>query len=255
MEWYYVENNESVGPVQESDLRALSQQGKITAQTMVCRQGDTAWVPFAQAFAASSGAVAVADPTGAPQVSHSCVMCQKSVTADDAVQLSGNWVCAACKPLYLQKLKEGATISGVRRYAGFWIRVGAKIIDSLILMMVTIPFQFIATALIPGANDPKAIGSVIALAVVTNGFNILSNLAYQVFFLGKYAATPGKMVCKIKVIRSNGAPVTYGRATGRYFAEILSGLTLGIGYLMVAFDEEKRGLHDRICDTRVIYKD
>jgi uncharacterized RDD family membrane protein YckC len=41
---------------------------------------------------------------------------------------------------------------------------------------------------------------------------------------------------------------------GRHFAEMLSGILLGIGYLMIAFDDEKRALHDRICDTRVIKK-
>jgi hypothetical protein len=43
-----------------------------------------------------------------------------------------------------------------------------------------------------------------------------------------------------------------GRAIGRYFAKLLSMLILGIGYIMVAFDSEKRGLHDMICDTRVV---
>jgi uncharacterized RDD family membrane protein YckC len=46
--------------------------------------------------------------------------------------------------------------------------------------------------------------------------------------------------------------VDLGRAFGRYFAKILSAIILGIGYIMVGFDSEKRGLHDMICDTRVI---
>jgi uncharacterized RDD family membrane protein YckC len=49
-------------------------------------------------------------------------------------------------------------------------------------------------------------------------------------------------------------PVSYGRAFGRYFGTWLSGLTLGIGYIMAAFDDQKRSLHDRVCDTRVIKK-
>ena len=78
--------------------------------------------------------------------------------------------------------------------------------------------------------------------------------AYSIFFVGKYGATPGKMACKIKVVDETGAKIGYGRATGRFFAEFLSGLLCYIGYIMVAFDEEKRALHDRICNTRVIYK-
>ena len=60
------------------------------------------------------------------------------------------------------------------------------------------------------------------------------------------------MALGLKVIRSDGARITYGRAVGRFFAENLSGLILCIGYIMVAFDGEKRALHDHICDTRVV---
>ena len=57
---------------------------------------------------------------------------------------------------------------------------------------------------------------------------------------------------RLKIVRPDGAPITYLRAFGRYFAEILSTLILFIGFMMAGWDEEKRALHDRICDTRVI---
>jgi uncharacterized RDD family membrane protein YckC len=60
------------------------------------------------------------------------------------------------------------------------------------------------------------------------------------------------MACKLKVVTADNDRVSYPRAFGRYFAEILSGLILLIGYIMAAFDDQKRTLHDRICDTRVI---
>jgi uncharacterized RDD family membrane protein YckC len=80
-------------------------------------------------------------------------------------------------------------------------------------------------------------------------------MGYQIFFLGKYGATPGKMACKLKVVTAEGTPITYGRATGRFFAEKLSGLTCTIGYIIAAFDDQKRTLHDHICGTRVVYKE
>jgi uncharacterized RDD family membrane protein YckC len=70
--------------------------------------------------------------------------------------------------------------------------------------------------------------------------------------VGKFAATPGKMACKLKVVLPEGDRVSYARAIGRHFAKYISGLILGIGYIMAGFDEQKRALHDRICDTRVI---
>jgi uncharacterized RDD family membrane protein YckC len=70
--------------------------------------------------------------------------------------------------------------------------------------------------------------------------------------IGKYGATVGKMACKIKVITADGQPVSYARAFGRYFAKVLSSLTLLIGFIIAAFDSEKRSLHDHICNTRVV---
>jgi uncharacterized RDD family membrane protein YckC len=79
-------------------------------------------------------------------------------------------------------------------------------------------------------------------------------VAYYVFFVGRYAATPGKMICGLRIVTAEGGKVGYGRAAGRFFAEILSALCCTIGYIIAAFDDEKRALHDHICSTRVVYK-
>ena len=75
---------------------------------------------------------------------------------------------------------------------------------------------------------------------------------YEAFFVNKMGATPGKMALGLKVVRPDGRPVDLGRAFGRYFAKMLSGLILFIGYIIAGFDSEKRALHDMICDTRVV---
>jgi uncharacterized RDD family membrane protein YckC len=77
---------------------------------------------------------------------------------------------------------------------------------------------------------------------------------YEAVFVNKLGATPGKMVLGLRVVRPDGGPISLGRAFGRYFAKILSTIILFIGYIMVAFDREKRGLHDILVDTRVIKK-
>ena len=82
------------------------------------------------------------------------------------------------------------------------------------------------------------------------GFGVRA--AYFIYFIGKSGQTPGKKVCRIRVVNADGSQVTYGKATGRFFGYILSSLILCIGFLMAAWDDEKRALHDRICDTRVI---
>jgi uncharacterized RDD family membrane protein YckC len=79
------------------------------------------------------------------------------------------------------------------------------------------------------------------------------SLAYDVYFLTTKGATPGKMALGLKVTRADGGPISAGLAVGRYFAKILSSLTLCIGFIIAGFDREKRSLHDHICGTRVVY--
>ena len=88
--------------------------------------------------------------------------------------------------------------------------------------------------------------------IISAVFNFILPAAYEIWFVGKYAATPGKMACKIKVVTSDGGQVSFARSVGRHFAKYISVMTLGIGYIMAGFDDQKRALHDRICDTRII---
>ena len=66
-------------------------------------------------------------------------------------------------------------------------------------------------------------------------------------------ATIGKLAVGVKVCTENGGRLTFANATGRYFAKILSAIVLLIGFLMVAFDKKKQGLHDKLAKTFVIY--
>jgi uncharacterized RDD family membrane protein YckC len=159
-------------------------------------------------------------------------------------------VCASCKPLFVQKIKEGVTLAGEMEYAGFWIRVGAWFIDYIIMgiasAIIYIPLTFMGVS---SFDEPAAFAIIQLISTI---LNFIIPAIYESWFVGKYAATPGKMACKLKVVMSEGGRVSFARAIGRHFAKYISGLILGIGYLMAGFDEQKRTLHDRICDTRVI---
>ena len=84
--------------------------------------------------------------------------------------------------------------------------------------------------------------------------NGLSVAAYEILMLARYGATLGKLALGIRVITARGDRLTLGLSAGRYLAQLVSSATLTIGYLMAAFDPEKRSLHDRICNTRVVFK-
>lgn len=191
-------------------------------------------------------------PSAAIPADHGvCALCQKSFPQDEMLAFGTSSVCAACKPTYVQMLEQGKTAPGALRYGGFWIRVAAKILDSLLLMVVNMVVTFVVMAAFMATNDPtmQIVGTIVQMLL-----QMAIGAAYVVYFLGKYQATPGKMACGLRVITPEGGDISYLRALGRHFAEMVSAIILGIGYIMAAFDEEKRSLHDRICSTRVVYK-
>ena len=172
-----------------------------------------------------------------------CSECGMAYFDDELLRFGDALVCGKCKPLFVQKLKEGVAPAGEMVYAGFWIRVGAKFVDGIIFTIIALVLGFLGNLL---TVHP------IARVVLTNVFSFILGLAYTTYFVGTYGATPGKMACGLKVVRPDGEGISYARACGRFFADILSYTVFCIGYIMVALDEERRALHDRICDTRVI---
>jgi len=174
-----------------------------------------------------------------------CSECGLVFSEEELIQFGDALVCAKCKPLFVQSLREGVAVAGEMVYGGFWIRVGAKIIDGIVLSVVGFALGIVGSFITSDA---------IARIVFQNILSLVLSVGYTIYFLGAYSATPGKMACGLRVVRSDGEKISYARACGRFFAELVSSLILGIGYLMVIFDDEKRALHDRICDTRVVKK-
>ncbi|UYV15328.1 RDD family protein [Porphyrobacter sp. ULC335] len=133
-------------------------------------------------------------------------------------------------------------------FAGFWIRVLAYIIDIIPLLIIGF-----VLALLSGEDlintDPSA-----PIYSFTDLIGLIVGIAYFVGFESSaYQATPGKMALGLIVVDTDGRRISPARAFGRYFAKILSGLILLIGYIMVGFTERKQGLHDMIAGTLVVY--
>jgi len=240
MEWHYTENGQQAGPVSEADFNSLVQAGRISAQTLVWRAGMENWKPYGE----------IQTPVApVSRATMKCVECGKEFSTNDMIQYQNSWICAACKPVFFQRVKEGALIPGTLVYAGFWIRFGAKFLDGLIQQVVGFVIGLIWGGIVSTSN-----GHTLMASLGGAFLGIIFGAAYNTLFIGRFGATPGKMACKLKVIRPDGSSVSYMRALGRHFAEMLSTLFLLIGYIMAAFDVEKRALHDRICDTRVVFK-
>ena len=238
MEWHYVKDGQDIGPIDEAELQRLVSSGQLPRDALVWRQGMEEWTSFEQALSLPIKQDAPPAVPAEAGESAPCAECGRPFPVEDMIDYGGVKVCAHCKPAFFQKIREGVVVGGARRYAGFWVRFGARFIDNLLLWVI-------------GFGIGATLGALgLAILATISGFVI--NIAYETFFLGKFGQTPGKMALGLKVIRSDGSALTYGRGFGRYFGTVLSGLVLAIGYIMAAFDEEKRALHDHICDTRVI---
>lgn len=248
MTWHYVDNGNQAGPVTDEELAALHSQGKVTDDTLVWRTGLPQWVPYRTVRDGGTLAPGVA---GAGEVV--CVECGKIFPAGETIRHGDVNVCANCKPVFLQKLSEGAKINPQTLvYAPVTTRFAAVFLDGLMLGAFNVVMNLVFVGGMAGTAGRSAV--LPAIQLILFFVQIAVALSYEWYMIGKYGATLGKMACRIKVVTSDGGQVSYGRAFGRYFAKQLSCLTIMIGYIMAFFDEEHRALHDRICDTRVVMK-
>jgi uncharacterized RDD family membrane protein YckC len=137
-------------------------------------------------------------------------------------------------------------------FAGFWRRLAAFIIDAIILSVISsalFPFKWFGWADLLNGNWYWVIFSILA---VSNMVNVLIYVAYYAGFLTWSGQTPGKILLNIKIIRTNGSNITMGYSLLRCLGYIISIIMLGIGFLWIAFDPHKQGIHDKIADTYVV---
>jgi len=151
----------------------------------------------------------------------------------------------------------------LRRPGGFWIRFAARCIDAILVGIVSsiirIPlmavFGISAIGMVTSGDPSQLIGAIpglVGLAMLSACINFVIAAGYETYMVATKGATLGKMALGLKVIRVDGGPLNMQQALGRSLATILSGLILFIGYIIAAFDDQKRALHDRLCDTLVI---
>ena len=136
------------------------------------------------------------------------------------------------------------------KYGGFWIRVAASIIDFIVLLIPGLLISFLLEATMHAENEfQKVLLNITDISYTT----ILWWIYCAVLQSSAWQATVGKKAVGLKVVDENGNRISFGRATGRYFASYISALILCIGYMMVGWTSRKQGLHDMIAGTLVVY--
>ncbi|MEO7296965.1 MAG: RDD family protein [Verrucomicrobiota bacterium] len=205
------------GPVTLDELKGWVRDGRVGRQTQILRSDMGSWLPAAQ-FAELQTEIAVLQPA-----------------------LTG--------------------VEGDFEPVGFWPRLGATVVDRILLYLV-----FFAIARMMGwpmnlrseqtANVHRFEDLIPLLAVLAKqaGVSLTIHMIYEVLMTGKFGATLGKMIIGARIVRLDNSKLGYKYAFYRFLGKILSDLIFYIGYIFIAFREDKRALHDLLAKTRVIYK-
>jgi len=205
------------GPVPHALVEQRVKQGLWAASVSVAEAGASEWKPFRD-----PGAMAAEPPASEPAPANQARWAPPAaplVVDPSTLRGTGGW----------DNLPEGEAI-----HAGFWRRVAAFILDGLIL----IPLALLA--LIP------IIGVIFFYVGRWLYFALMESSSWQ--------ATLGKRAMGIKVTDEHGGPISFGRATGRYFGGFVSYIIFYVGYMMAGWTGRKQALHDLMATTFVVFK-
>jgi uncharacterized RDD family membrane protein YckC len=252
--WYYALDGERKGPVSEEDLVQMINEGDLGLDDHVWKAGMDDWTQISD--------VEDIPPTPPPPPGKQPP--SSSPTASQEEQSpSGGKTDSDPKAGRPASSTEAETTSVGRRpqadgsratggggtsevpYAGFGRRLIAYVVDVLILFAAFVVFGGVLLGL-SGASQvpPEGVLNVVGFLVSWMYFALNESSERQ--------ATWGKQLLGLKVTDLNGRQIGFGKATGRHFGKILSGLILLIGYIMAAFTEKHQALHDKMAGCLVL---
>jgi uncharacterized RDD family membrane protein YckC len=148
-------------------------------------------------------------------------------------------------------------------YGGFWIRLLAHLIDHVILGAVAAPLFFVMALptilrVVHEAErdqepSPEMIMAILSSVFLYAAIAFAGQWLYEALLTSSsWQGTIGKRVLRLKVVDEAGNRIGFGRATGRFFAKILSSMFFCIGFIMIGLTERKTGLHDMLAGTKVL---
>lgn len=228
-QWHVGRGGRQSGPFSTEQVREMAARGELSRGDLVWKQGMADWVDCASIEG-------LLPDTRSP--------------AGDPSSPDWNPYRAPSTDVGLPALEEGR--GGPVVYAGFLPRLGAAILDSVFLTLLTfvpgLAIGFGAVMLL-GPNEGEVVARGLGQLV---GF-VLGIAYYVGLETSEKRGTWGKQIIGIQVTDMDGRRIGVGRATGRYFAKILSGCTI-VGWLLPLFTEKKQALHDLIAGTLVVRK-
>lgn len=229
------------GPVPRVLVEERIEHGLWPATLSVAEVGSKDWKPYRTLDAA---APAAPPPRSEP-------LPEKPFHAGDIAVTPVPRPTATTSPSLVLVLPDSPAV-----HAGFWRRCAAMIIDGLLIGLALALVQVVLSFAVLGTlgTGSEGLGALVAMFGVLSVVSLVLQWLYFALFESSAAqATPGKRALGIKVVDDRGRRIGFGRASGRFLGKILSSTLLGIGYLMAAWTERKRALHDMVADTCVVF--
>ena len=238
MEIWIGRDGERHGPYKEEDVRQWLRSGQVSPKDLAWYEGLADWQPLSVLFPADR-------PNDTPSVAAAAYS-------------------AASEPL--QPLPQ-TTTAALEDYAGFWKRVAAFILDTIVLYIPNLLIMksmgsdaaeaAMKQAILAASGDPNAMLAAYGHFYSTMGTamvitTVMTWLYFALCESSAWQATVGKLALGIRVTDLQGNRISVARAMGRYPAKVLSYIILFIGFLMVAWTRRKQGLHDMIAGTLVL---
>ena len=237
-QWYYTQSGAQAGPVDTDVLRQMLASGRVGPDELIWADGMPDWQR------ARDVPIFFAPPP--PQQPYYSPQQAYAGQAGAFPTPYGAYGGTAAPINYYSPQQHYV------QYAGFWLRFCAAFVDGIILWVIGLPISAaFGTAPWQQQRQPVEIG----VALVSMVISIVIGWLYEALQTSSsYQATLGKRAVGIVVTDSMGNRISFGRATGRHFAKIVSGIILMIGYIMAGFTEKKQALHDIMAETLVTRK-
>lgn len=243
MKWFYIDTSitdgdRRQGPYSIDEIRDFVNEGKIKDETLVWHSGETNWKAWKDFPEASE---------------------PPEPTEEELLKQT------------IETLLQGRMQR--KRFAGFFVRANAFIIDNIILSIVGAIFLYVMS--LAGMLDLNAVSEIVnqyidnpastelvSKALELHGMSTFFTIwsvvqaIYFIVFHAVWGATPGKKLMRIHVEMANGEKLSWAFSIFRFVASIVTQATLifyGLGYLIVLIDPQKRALHDFIAQTRVVH--
>jgi len=238
--WFYADaNHQQVGPVTEEELRAAASNGVVDAGTLAWRDGLPQWTALGELAGELGIEFGAAPPLPPPPPPPPL-----SMSRNDTADVASHRAHEVTPP----------PAAGETRYAGFWLRVVARIIDHFVIF-IPVYVLVIGVSAAMGLLERMKTGETSATPFVVAVYvaPMVANFFYfSLMHSSPWQATIGKKALGLKVTDLDGGRLTFGRAALRWFCVAISYATFCIGFMMAGLTERKRALHDMLASTLVV---